>query len=55
MMLKLVMIFFAALSLIQLIKPLGWPGLHQRKDAWKLPIVGFVVGLIVVIATAALG
>lgn len=27
--------------LIQIIKPLGLPGLRQRRDFWKLPLAGF--------------
>lgn len=29
--------------LIQIIKPLGLPGLRQRRDFWKLPLAGFAV------------
>lgn len=29
--------------LIQIIKPLGAPGLRQRRDFWKLPLAGFGV------------
>lgn len=39
---KFVMVFFAAVACIQLIKPLGWPGLKQRRDAWKLVMAGFM-------------
>ncbi len=47
------MLFFAALAGIQLIKPLGWPGLKQRRDAWKLALFGLIaVSLVVAIRTA---
>lgn len=42
------MIFFAAAALIQLIKPLGLPGLRYRRDAWKLAAVGFVVVIAII-------
>jgi hypothetical protein len=39
--------FFSALfilmMLIQLIRPLGLPGLRKRGDFWKLAVVAFVV------------
>ncbi len=34
------MIVCATVALIQLIKPLGWPGLKRRQDAWKLVLFG---------------
>lgn len=37
------MIFFALVACIQIIKPLGLPGLEHRRDAWKLALAGFVV------------
>lgn len=40
---KLVMIFFAAAAVIQLIKPLGWPGLRYRRDAWKLVVAALFI------------
>eukprot|EP00873_Tetraselmis_striata_P025004 jgi/Tetstr1/445268/TSEL_033066.t1 len=36
------MVFFALVATIQVIKPLGWPGLKRRKDAWKLAVGGFL-------------
>lgn len=38
---KIIMVICAAVALIQLIKPLGWPGLKRRQDAWKLVVFGF--------------
>ena len=37
---KVIMVIAAAVALIQLIKPLGWPGLKRRQDAWKLVLFG---------------
>ena len=37
---KIIMVVCAAVALIQLIKPLGWPGLKRRQDAWKLVLFG---------------
>ena len=37
---KIIMMICAAVALIQLIKPLGWPGLKRRQDAWKLVLFG---------------
>ena len=45
---KFVMVFFAAVACIQLIKPIGWPGLKQRRDAWKLVMAGFMAVLVVI-------
>ena len=39
---KFVMVFFAVVACIQLIKPIGWPGLKQRGDAWKLVMAGLL-------------
>jgi hypothetical protein len=41
---------FILLMLIQLIRPLGLPGLRKRGDFWKLAVVAFVVfGLTILI------
>lgn len=40
---KIIMVFLAILAVIQLIKPLGWPGLKKRSDAWKLALGGLIV------------
>ena len=37
---KVLMLVCAAAALIQIIKPLGWPGLKRRQDAWKLVVFG---------------
>lgn len=51
-MLKIVMLFFAALACVQVIRPLGWPGLKTRQDAWKLAVAGMIIGVLVVAITA---
>ena len=45
---KFVMVFFAAVACIQLIKPIGWPGLKQRRDAWKLVMAGFMAVIVLI-------
>ena len=45
---KFVMVFFAAVACIQLIKPIGWPGLKQRRDAWKLVMAGFMAVVVLI-------
>lgn len=45
---KLIFLFFALVACIQVIKPLGLPGLKYRRDAWKLALVGFILSAIVV-------
>jgi len=49
---KIIMVFFALVAAIQVIKPLGWPGLKHRRDAWKLAVGGFLVTLVAVILAA---
>lgn len=45
---KLVMLFFAAAAGVQLIKPLGLPGLTRRRDAWKLAVIGLLAITLIV-------
>jgi low affinity Fe/Cu permease len=33
---KILALFLFLVAAIQVIKPLGWPGLKKRADAWKL-------------------
>lgn len=35
---KLLSLVIVGLMLIQIIKPLGWPGLKKRGDFWKLAL-----------------
>lgn len=39
---KVVLLFLVLLAAIQVIKPLGWPGLKKRSDAWKLAAGGLI-------------
>jgi len=40
---KIILLLLFLIAAIQAIKPLGWPGLKKRSDAWKL--VAGVVGV----------
>lgn len=40
---KLISLIFVCLMAVQIIRPLGLPGLKRRKDAWKLAVAGFLV------------
>lgn len=51
-MVKILSVFVILAMIIQIIKPIGLPGLRKRSDFWKLPLAGFVV--IVVIGTLQL-
>lgn len=54
MLAKIIMIFFSLVACIQVIKPLGWPGLKTRKDAWKLAMAGVISSVAVVALTIGL-
>ncbi len=41
---KLLALVIMGIMVIQIIKPLGFPGLKQRRDAWKLAVLA--MGLI---------
>ena len=45
---KIILIVCVAVALIQLIKPLGWPGLKRRQDAWKLVVFGAAASIAVI-------
>ena len=40
---KIFSLLFLLLMLIQVIRPLGLPGLRKRGDCWKLAALAFVV------------
>lgn len=40
---KLIAGFLILAMLVQLIKPLGLPGLRKRGDFWKIAVVAFVI------------
>ncbi|MEP3047661.1 MAG: hypothetical protein ABJL55_12015 [Roseibium sp.] len=49
---KILGIFLVLIAAIQVIKPLGWPGLKKRSDAWKLVAGVVVITFASVIVTA---
>jgi hypothetical protein len=40
---KAISLLIGAATLVQLIRPLGLPGLHRRADAWKLALFGLAI------------
>lgn len=46
---KAITILVVCLMAVQVIRPLGLPGLKRRKDAWKLAVVGFALILAAVV------
>ncbi len=49
---KIIMFLLLLVAAIQVIKPLGWPGLKKRKDAWKLVAGVVAITLVSVILSA---
>ncbi|WP_192814385.1 hypothetical protein [Rhizobium sp. PDO1-076] len=47
---KAISAFLILAMLIQVIKPLGLPGLRRRGDFWKLAVVAFVIWSITLLA-----
>jgi hypothetical protein len=48
---KILALVIVAMMIIQLIKPLGLPGLKQRRDFWKLAVAAMVaISLTVVLS-----
>lgn len=50
---KILAVFLILIAAIQVIKPLGWPGLKKRSDAWKL-VAGVVVVTVASVLLSAL-
>ncbi|MDX8465887.1 hypothetical protein RFM26_09360 [Mesorhizobium sp. VK23B] len=48
---KLLALVIIGIMLIQIIKPLGWPGLKRRSDFWKLALLAMAA----ISAAAVLG
>ncbi|MER9327986.1 hypothetical protein NKJ26_26875 [Mesorhizobium sp. M0152] len=48
---KLLALVIIGIMVIQLIKPLGWPGLKRRSDFWKLALLAMAA----ISITAVLG
>ncbi|NVK34378.1 MAG: hypothetical protein HWE23_07850 [Rhodobacteraceae bacterium] len=40
---KFIFLILLMLSAVQIIKPLGWPGLKKRGDFWKLALAGLMI------------
>ena len=49
---KILAFLLILIAAIQVIKPLGWPGLEKRSDAWKLVAGVAVVTVLSVILSA---
>jgi hypothetical protein len=49
---KIFIVLLLLVAAIQIIKPLGWPGLKKRSDAWKLVAGVVCVSFASVILTA---
>ena len=52
---KVLALVILAMMVIQLIKPLGLPGLRQRRDFWKLALVAFGLISLTVLISHAVG
>lgn len=50
---KLLSVFVVLAMIVQIIKPIGLPGLKRRSDFWKLPVAGFA--LVVLITALQMG
>lgn len=48
---KALSLVFLAIMAIQIIKPLGLPGLRQRRDFWKLALMALAAIAITVVAS----
>ncbi|MCB1490285.1 MAG: hypothetical protein KDJ77_00505 [Rhodobiaceae bacterium] len=44
---KVVTVILALAMLVHIIRPLGLPGLKQRKDAWKIAVFAFAIVIVV--------
>ncbi|MGE6742760.1 hypothetical protein ACQKGC_21025 [Allorhizobium pseudoryzae] len=40
---KLIGLLLILAMIVQIIKPLGWPGLRRRADFWKLAVLAFAL------------
>lgn len=50
---KILALVIMAMMVIQIIKPLGLPGLKQRRDAWKLAVAALVAMMLTVLLSHA--
>ena len=46
---KLIGLFLVLLMAVQLLHPLGYPGLKRRKDFWKLAVLAFALWSVVLV------
>jgi len=46
---KALTLFLGLCMVVQIIRPLGLPGLHRRADAWKLVVGAVVITLAVAV------
>ncbi len=46
---KFIGLFLVLLMAVQLLYPLGLPGLKRRRDFWKLAVIAFVLWSIVLL------
>lgn len=48
---KIVALLLLAAMIVHIIRPLGLPGLRQRRDFWKIAVIAFVaMGLTVMLS-----
>ncbi|PYE41902.1 hypothetical protein DFI02_10830 [Rhizobium sp. PP-F2F-G20b] len=46
---KALSLLLLALMTVQLVKPLGWPGLRYRRDFWKIAVAAIAVMMLTVL------
>lgn len=46
---KILTVLLLLAMCVQLIKPLGYPGLRQRRDFWKIAVFAIVVTMVTVL------
>ncbi|EFO29210.1 conserved hypothetical protein [Roseibium sp. TrichSKD4] len=49
---KIILFLLLCIAAIQVIKPLGWPGLKKRSDAWRLVAAAIGVTFVMLVLTA---
>jgi ABC-type branched-subunit amino acid transport system permease subunit len=46
---KALSLLLLALMAVQLVKPLGWPGLRHRRDFWKIAVAAIALMMLTVL------
>jgi hypothetical protein len=46
---KAIGLFLLLAMLVQIIRPLGYPGLKKRSDCWKIAVAAFVIWSVVLV------